>query len=174
MDYNSPGYSVHGILLARILESVAIPSPGDLLSLGIKPTSPAWQARFFITEPPGKQGAFISSLLSSEVGEVEGSTAPLPPHFINVRCYSPVPTWKVFIFKAIKNGFLGSNITLDDDCSHEINRHLLLGRKAMTNLNSELKSRDVILQMKVCIVKAMVFPLVMDRCESWTIKKAEH
>ena len=70
--------------------------------------------------------------------------------------------------------FLGSTITVDGDCSHEIKRHLLLGRKAMTNLNSELKSRDVILQMKVCIVKAMVFPLVMDRCESWTIKKAEH
>ena len=68
----------------------------------------------------------------------------------------------------------GSKITVDSDCSHEIKRHLLLGRKAMTNLNSELKSRDVILQMKVCIVKAMVFPLVMDRCESWTIKKAEH
>ena len=70
--------------------------------------------------------------------------------------------------------FLGSKITAVGDCRHKIKRQLLFGRKAMTNLNSELKSRDVILQMKVCIVKAMVFPLVMDRCESWTIKKAEH
>ena len=61
---------------------------------------------------------------------------------------------------------MGSKITLDGDCSHEHKRHLLLGRKAMTNLNSELKSRDVILKTKVCIVKAMVFPVVMDGCES--------
>ena len=70
--------------------------------------------------------------------------------------------------------FLGSKSTVDGDCSHEIKRHLLLGRKAMTNLNSILKSRDITLPTKVCIVKAMVFPLVMYGCESWTIKKAEH
>ena len=70
--------------------------------------------------------------------------------------------------------FWGSKITADDDCSHEIKRCLLLGRKAMTNLDSILKSRDVILQTKVCLVKAMIFPVVMYGCESWTIKKAEH
>ena len=70
--------------------------------------------------------------------------------------------------------FLGSKITADSDCSHEVKRHLLLGRKAMTNLDSILKSRDVTLPTKVCIVKAMVFPVVMYGCESWTIKKAEH
>ena len=70
--------------------------------------------------------------------------------------------------------FLGSKITVGGDCSHEIKRRLLLGRKAMTNLNSVLKSRDIILLTKVHIVKAMVFPVVMYRCESWTIKKAEH
>ena len=70
--------------------------------------------------------------------------------------------------------FLGSKITADGDCSHEIKRHLLLGRKAMTHLDSILKSRDITLLTKVCIVKAMVFPVVMNRCESWTIKKAEH
>ena len=69
--------------------------------------------------------------------------------------------------------FLGSKITVDSDCSHEIKRHLLLERKAMTNLDSILKSRDITLPTKVCIVKAMVFPVVMYRCESWTIKKAE-
>ena len=70
--------------------------------------------------------------------------------------------------------FLGSKITADGDCSHEIKRHLLLGRKAMTNLNSILKSRDITLPTKVCLDKAMVFPVVINECESWTIKKAEH
>ena len=69
--------------------------------------------------------------------------------------------------------FLGSKITADSDCSHEIKRLLLLRRKAMTNLDSILKSRDISLPTKVCIVKAMVFPVVMYGCESWTIKKAE-
>ena len=69
---------------------------------------------------------------------------------------------------------LGSKITADGDCSHEIKRHLLLGRKAMTNLDSVLKSRDITLPTKVCIVKAMVFPIVMYGCEIWAIKKAEH
>ena len=70
--------------------------------------------------------------------------------------------------------FLGSKITSDGECSHEIKRSLLLGRKAMTNLDSILKSRDITLLTKVHIVKAMVFPVVMYGCESWTIKKAEH
>ena len=69
--------------------------------------------------------------------------------------------------------FLGSNITADDDCSHEIKRCLLLGRKVMTNLDSILKSRDITLPTKVCLVKAMVFPVVMYGCDSWTMKKAE-
>ena len=68
---------------------------------------------------------------------------------------------------------LGSKITVDSDCSHEIKRHLLLGRKAMTNLDSILENRDVALLRKVLIVKVMVFPVFMYRCESWTIKKAE-
>ena len=70
--------------------------------------------------------------------------------------------------------FLGCKITADDYCSHEIKRHLLLGRKVMANLDSILKSRDITLPTKVCLVKAMVFPVVMYGCESWTIKKAEH
>ena len=70
--------------------------------------------------------------------------------------------------------FLGSKITADGDCSHEIKRRLLLGRKVMTNLDSILKSRDITLSTKVCLVKAMVFPVVMNGCESWTIRKAEH
>ena len=70
--------------------------------------------------------------------------------------------------------FLGSKITVDSDCSHEIKRCLLLGRNVMTNLDSILKSRDITLPTKVCLVKAMVCPVVMYGCESWTIKKAEH
>ena len=70
--------------------------------------------------------------------------------------------------------FLGSKITADSDCSHEIKRHLLLGRKAMTKLDSILKSRDIILPTKVFIVKTMAFPAVMYECESWTINQAEH
>ena len=69
--------------------------------------------------------------------------------------------------------FLGFKISVDGDCSQEIKRHLFLGRKAMTNLNSVLKSKDITLPTKVCTVKAMVFPVVMYGCESWTIKKAE-
>ena len=70
--------------------------------------------------------------------------------------------------------FLGSKITVDGDCSHEIKRHLLLGRKVMTNLDNILKSRDITLPTKVCLVKAMVFPVVVHGCESWTVKKSEH
>jgi len=70
--------------------------------------------------------------------------------------------------------FLGSRITVDRDCSHEIKRHLFLGRKAVTNLDSILKSRDITLPTTVCVVKAIVFPVVMYGCESWTIKKDEH
>ena len=76
--------------------------------------------------------------------------------------------------ETVTDFFLCSKITADGDCSHEIKRHLLLGRKVMANLDSILKNRDITLPTKVCLVKAMVFPLVMNRCESWTIKKAEH
>ena len=70
--------------------------------------------------------------------------------------------------------FLGSKVTADGDCSHEIKRCLLLGRKVMTNLDNILKTRDITLSTKVCLVKAMLFPVVMYGCESWTIKRAEH
>ena len=89
----------------------------------------------------------------------------------------PIATWQIEGEKVevVTNFFfLGSRITGDSDCSHEIRRQLLLGRKAMTNLDSVLKSRHITLPTKVCIVKAMVFPVVMYGCESWTITKAEH
>uniref|UniRef100_A0AC11DLT5 Uncharacterized protein n=1 Tax=Ovis aries TaxID=9940 RepID=A0AC11DLT5_SHEEP len=85
----------------------------------------------------------------------------------------PITSWQVYGETVADFIFLGSKITSDGDCSHEIKRHLLLGRKVMTNLDSILKSRDITLSTKVHLVKAMDFPIVMYRCESWTIKKAE-
>ena len=88
----------------------------------------------------------------------------------------PITSWQIDgeTVETVTNFILGSKITADDDCSHEIKRCLLLGRKVMTNLDSILKSRDITLPTKVHLVKAMVFPVVMYGCESWTIKKAEH
>ena len=85
----------------------------------------------------------------------------------------PITSWQID-GETVTEFILGdSKITADDDCSHEIKRHLLLERKVMTNLDSILKSRDLTLSTKVCLVKAMVFPAVMYGCDSWTIKKAE-
>ena len=86
----------------------------------------------------------------------------------------PIISWQTDGETVANFIFLGSQITVDGDCSHEIRRHLLLGRKVMTNLDSILKSRDINLPIKVPLVKAMVFPVVMYGCESWTVKKAEH
>ena len=88
----------------------------------------------------------------------------------------PITSWQIHgeTMETVRDFILGgSKITADGDCSHEIKRCLLLGRKAMTNLDSILKSRNITLPTKVCLVKAMVFPVVMYRCESWTVKKAE-
>ena len=90
---------------------------------------------------------------------------------------SPVTSWQingVTVEKVRDFIFLGSKITADGDCSHEIKRCLLLGRKAMTKLESILKSRDITLPTKIQLVKAIVFPVVMYGCESWTVRKAEH
>ena len=88
----------------------------------------------------------------------------------------PITSWEIngeTVETVLDFIFLGSKITADGDCNHEIKRRLLLGRKVMTNLDSIFKSRDITLPTKVCLVKAMVFPVVMYGCESWTIKKAE-
>ena len=86
----------------------------------------------------------------------------------------PITSWEIDGETVSDFIFGGSKITLDGDCSHEIKRSLLLGRKVMTNLDSIFKSRDINLPTKVCLVKAMVFPMVIYGCESWTVKKAEH
>ena len=85
----------------------------------------------------------------------------------------PITSWEIDGETVSNRIFFGSKITADGDCSHEIKRHLLLGRKVMTNLDSIFKSRDITLSTKVLLVKAMVFPVVMYGCESWTVKKAE-
>ena len=94
-----------------------------------------------------------------------------------ITASSPFTSWKIEeerVERMTDFSFLGFNITADGDCSHEIKRCLLLGRKAMTNLDSILKSRDITLPTKVGIVKVLVFPIVTYGCETWTIKKAEH
>ena len=96
---------------------------------------------------------------------------------MKIKASGPITSWQIdgeTIETETDLIFLGSKITADGDCSHEIKRRLLLGRKAMINLDSVFKSRDLILPKKVCLVKAMVFPVVMYGCENWTIKKSEH
>ena len=98
-------------------------------------------------------------------------------HKTKIMASSPITSWEIdgeTVETVSDFIFLGSKITADGDCSHEIRRHLLFGRKVMTNLDSILKSRDITLSTNVCLVKVMVFPVVMYGCESWTIKKAEH
>ena len=92
----------------------------------------------------------------------------------DIMASSPITSWQIDEETVADFIFGGYKIIADGDCSHEIKRHLLLGRKVMTNLDSILKSIDITLSTKVCLVKAMVFPVVMYGCESWTVKKAEH
>ena len=94
-----------------------------------------------------------------------------------IMASGPIASWQIDgeTVETVSNFILlGSKITVDGECSHEIQRRMLLGRKAMANLDSILKSRDITLLIKVCLVKAMIFPVVMYGCESWTIKKPEH
>ena len=92
-----------------------------------------------------------------------------------IMASGPITSWEIDgeTVETVADYFFGSKITVDGDCSHEIKRHLLLGRKVMTNLDSILKSRDITSPTKVCLVKAMVFPVVMYGCETWNVKKAE-
>ena len=96
---------------------------------------------------------------------------------MKIMASGPITSWEIdgeTVVTVSNFIFGGSKITADGDCSHEIKRRLFLGRKVITNLDSILKSRDITLPTKVCLVKAMAFPVVMCGCESWTVKKAEH
>ena len=119
----------------------------------------------------------LKSLLMKAKEESEKAGLKLNIQKTNTMTSGPITSWQIdgeTMETMIDFIFLGSKITADGDCSHEIKRCLLLGRKAMTNLDSILKSRDITLPTKVHLVKAMGFPVIMYGCESWTIKKAEH
>ena len=118
----------------------------------------------------------LKSLLMKVKEESETVGLKLNVQKAKIMASSPITSWEIdgeTVETVSDFIFWGSKITADGDCSHEIKRHLLLGRKVKTNLDSILKSRDITLPTKVHLVKAMVFPVVMYRCESWTIKKTE-
>ena len=117
----------------------------------------------------------LKSLLMKGKEESEKVGLKLNIQKTKIMASGPITSWEIDgeTEETVSDFIWGSKITADSDCSHEIKRHLLLGRKVMTNLDSILKSRDITLPTKVCLVKAMVFPVVMYGCESWTTKKAE-
>ena len=118
----------------------------------------------------------LKSRLMKVKEESEKSVLKLNIQKTKIMASGPITSWQIDTetMETVRNfTFLGSKITADGDCSHEIKRHLLLGRKAMTNLDSILQSRDITSLTKVHLVRAMVFPVVMYGCESWTIKKVE-
>ena len=136
-------------------------------------TPPLWQKL--------KRGTFeeeLKSLLMKVKEESEKVGLKLNIQKTKIMTSVPVISWEIDgkTVETVSDFILGggSKITADGDCSHEIKKRLLLGRKVMTTLDSILKSRDITLPTKVCLVKAMVFPVVMYGCESWTVKKAEH
>ena len=115
----------------------------------------------------------LKSLLMKVKEESEKVGLKLNIQKTKIMASGPITSWQIDGETVSDFVFVGSKITADGDCSHEIKRRLLLGRKVMTNLDSIFKSRDITLPTKVCIVEAMVFPVVMYGCESWTVKKAE-
>ena len=119
----------------------------------------------------------LKSLLMKVKEESEKAGLPLNIQKTKIMAFSPITSWQIDgeTMETVTDFILGgSKITADGDCSHEIKRHLLLGRKVMTNLDRILKNRDITLPTKVHLVRAMVFPVVMYGCEIWTIKKAKH
>ena len=119
----------------------------------------------------------LKSLLMKVKEESEKVGLKLNIQKMKIMASGPITSWEIDgeeVETVTDFIFLGSKITADGDCSHEIKRHFLLGRKAMTHLDSILKSRDITLSTKVHLLKAMVFPVVMYGCESWTVKKAAH
>ena len=119
----------------------------------------------------------LKSLLMGVKEESEKVGIKLNIQKTKIMASGPITSWQIdgeTVETVADFIFWGSKITADGDCSHEIKRYLLLGRKVMTNLDSILRSRDITLPTKVRLVKAMVFPVVMHGCESWTVKKAEH
>ena len=126
-----------------------------------------------MTPPLWRESEELKSLLMKVKVESEKVGFKLNIQITKIMASGPITSWQIDGETVSDFIFLGSKITADGDCSHEIKRRLLLGRKVMANLDSILKSRGITLPTKVRLVKAMVFPVVMYGCESWTIKKAE-
>ena len=129
-----------------------------------------------MTPPLWQKVKTIKILLMKAKEESEKDGLKLNIQKTKIMASCPITSWQIDggTMETVRDFiFLGSTVTSDGNCSHEFKRHLLLGRRAMANLHSILKSRDVTLLTKVCLVKAMVFPVVMYGCESWIIKKAE-
>ena len=126
-----------------------------------------------MTPPLWRKGRRIKSLLMKVKEESEKIDLKVSVQKTKIMASGPITSWHIDGETVADFSFLGSKITADGDCSHEIKRHLLLGKKAMTNLDSIFKSRDISLPTKVCLVKDRTFPVVMHGCESWTIKKTE-
>ena len=114
-----------------------------------------------------------TTLMAESEEELKRLLMSLNIHKTKIMASSPITSWQIDGETVADFIFLGFKITADGDCSHEIKRHLLLRRKVMTNLDNIFKSRDITLSTEVCLAKAMVFPVVMCGCESWTVKKAE-
>ena len=130
-----------------------------------------------MTPPLWQSEEELKSLLMKMKEESEKLDLKLNIQKTKIMASGPITSWEIDgeIVETVSDfNFGGSKITVDGDCSHEIKRRLLLGRKVMTNLDSIFKSRNIALPTKVHLVKAMVFPVVMNGCESWTVKKAEH
>ena len=130
-----------------------------------------------MTPPSVESVEELKSLLMKVKEESEKVGLNLNIQKMKIMASGPITSWQIEgeTMETVRDFILGgSRITADGGCSHEIKRHLLLGRKAMISLESILKSRDITLPTKVCLVKTMVFPVVMYGCESWTVKKAEH
>ena len=133
---------------------------------------PALAGGFLFNVPPGSEEE-LKSLLVKVKEESEQVGLKLNIQKTKITHSGPISSWQIDGETVADFIFLGSKITADGDCSHEIKRHLLLGKKVMTNLDSIFKNRDITLPTKVRLVKAMVFPVVIYGCESWTVEKAE-
>ena len=168
MDCSLPGSSIHGIFQARVLEWGAIAFSDIYIYI--------YQYLRYADETTLKPESEELKSLLIKVKESEKVALKLNIQKIKIMATGPITSWQIDgeTVETVADFILGgSKITTDGDCSHKIKRCLLLGRKVVTNPNSVLKGRDIILPTKVCLVKAMVFPVVMYGCESWTIKKAE-
>ena len=187
IDGSPPGSPIPGILQARTLEWVAISfsiyaeyimrNAGlEEAQAGIKIAGRNMDNLRYEdnTTLMAESEEELKSLLMKVKEESEKVSLKLNIQKTKIMASGPITSWQIDGETVADFIFLGSKISADGDYSHEIERHLLLGRKVITNLDSILKSRDITLPTKVCLVKAMVCPVVLYGCESWTIKKAEH